>query len=202
MIKIHMSVAVGTAAALLATILLSLRITLRGRRPALILAQRWTTTRPPASTVILVLLSTIAALSFLGSSDGRPESPPTAGDFHSTATVTPGGEDAADTGDALTALRTYAGNLEDNRQSTTPVSNTQSAALPDVDTMIAQLVARLEKQPDDVKGWKMLGWSYLNMDRPEDAARAYETALKLQPGDVEIQKALEQAKSAKSPTSR
>jgi cytochrome c-type biogenesis protein CcmH len=42
----------------------------------------------------------------------------------------------------------------------------------------------------------MLGWSYLNMDRPEDAAKAYETALKLEPGNAEIEKGLEAAKSA------
>ena len=68
--------------------------------------------------------------------------------------------------------------------------------MPDVNTMIAKLVARLEKQPNDVKGWKMLGWSYLNTDRPEEAATAYETALKLEPSDLEIKKALDQAKSA------
>jgi len=69
-------------------------------------------------------------------------------------------------------------------------------ALPEVDTMIAKLVARLESQPDDVKGWKMLAWSYLNTDRPQDAARAYETALKLDPGDTETTKGLEAAKLA------
>ena len=72
----------------------------------------------------------------------------------------------------------------------------ESVELPDVNTMIAKLVARLEKQPNDVKGWKMLGWSYLNTDRPEEAATAYETALKLEPSDLEIKKALDQAKSA------
>ena len=68
--------------------------------------------------------------------------------------------------------------------------------------MIAKLIARLEKEPNDVKGWKMLGWSYLNTDRPEDAATAYETALKLEPGDAETKKALDQAKSAQNAATR
>jgi cytochrome c-type biogenesis protein CcmH len=62
--------------------------------------------------------------------------------------------------------------------------------------MIAKLVARLEKDPSDVNGWKMLGWSYLNTDKPDEAAKAYESALKLQPDNMEIKKALERAKSA------
>jgi cytochrome c-type biogenesis protein CcmH len=68
--------------------------------------------------------------------------------------------------------------------------------------MIGKLSARLERQPDDVNGWKMLGWSYLNMDRPADAVKAYEKALKLEPGDAEIKKALEQATTAQNGAAR
>ena len=73
-----------------------------------------------------------------------------------------------------------------------------SPELPDVDTMIVKLVTKLEIDPNDVNGWKMLGWSYLNTDRPDDAVKAYETALKLDPGNKEIEKALEQAKSTET----
>ncbi len=45
--------------------------------------------------------------------------------------------------------------------------------LPDVSTMIERLAARLETAPDDVKGWRMLGWSYFNTGRYEQAAAAY-----------------------------
>ena len=34
--------------------------------------------------------------------------------------------------------------------------------LPDVNTMIERLAARLETTPEDIKGWRMLGWSYFN----------------------------------------
>ena len=81
-------------------------------------------------------------------------------------------------------------------------ATSESAALPDVDTMITKLVVRLEKQPNDVKGWKMLGWSYLNTARPEEAARAYETALKLEPGDNEIRKGTGGSKSSADYDSR
>src|SRR5688572_7010185 len=37
-----------------------------------------------------------------------------------------------------------------------------SKLLPDVNTMTERLAARLEAAPDDVKGWRMLGWSYFN----------------------------------------
>lgn len=99
------------------------------------------------------------------------------------------------------ALKAYADGIDSNPQpAATASSAAASAALPDVNTMIEKLVARLQKQPEDVNGWKMLGWSYLNTERPEDAVRAYETALKLQPGDTEIKMGLEKAKSAQTAT--
>jgi cytochrome c-type biogenesis protein CcmH len=103
----------------------------------------------------------------------------------------------------LESLRAYADKIDANRQSTAATPPAPgSVELPDVNTMIAKLIARLEKQPNDVKGWKMLGWSYLNTDRPEEAATAYETALKLEPNDLEIKKALDQAKSAQNAAPR
>jgi cytochrome c-type biogenesis protein CcmH len=42
--------------------------------------------------------------------------------------------------------------------------------LPDVNTMIERLAARLETTPEDVKGWRMLGWAYFNTARYEQAA--------------------------------
>ena len=62
-----------------------------------------------------------------------------------------------------------------------------SAALPNVETMVERLVARLEQQPDDMEGWRMLGWSYLNTDRAQDAAAAYRRATVLAPENAELQ---------------
>jgi len=53
--------------------------------------------------------------------------------------------------------------------------------LPDVDTMIERLAQRLQKKPDDVEGWRMLGWSYFNVQQPTKAVQAYARAVALEP---------------------
>jgi len=70
--------------------------------------------------------------------------------------------------------------------------------LPDVDTMIERLAARLEATPDDIRGWRMLGWSYFNTGRYHDAATAYAKAAALDPGSAEIKLAYEEAKAKAS----
>lgn len=70
--------------------------------------------------------------------------------------------------------------------------------LPDVSTMIEKLAARLETAPDDVKGWRMLGWSYYNTERYDQAASAYERAVALDPTSDELKRAYEQAKAKAS----
>ena len=61
-------------------------------------------------------------------------------------------------------------------------------ALPDVETMVERLAARLEKAPDDAEGWRMLGWSRFHTQQPRKAAEAYERALALRPksGDLMV----------------
>lgn len=53
-----------------------------------------------------------------------------------------------------------------------------------VDDMIGRLAARLEKEPGDAEGWRMLGWSYFNTQRYDEAAAAYARAVALAPGDL------------------
>jgi cytochrome c-type biogenesis protein CcmH len=67
--------------------------------------------------------------------------------------------------------------------------------LPDVDTMIERLATRLEVAPDDIRGWRMLGWSYLNTGRYEQAATAYARAVKLDPNSADLKRAYEEAKA-------
>lgn len=43
----------------------------------------------------------------------------------------------------------------------------------DVNAMVSQLAARLEKNPDDAEGWFMLGRSYLALKRYGDAVKAF-----------------------------
>lgn len=57
----------------------------------------------------------------------------------------------------------------------------QGEKLDDVDTMIARLAARLEQNPDDGEGFRMLGWSYLMTGRPEQALAPFERAIELLP---------------------
>lgn len=209
MAQLYASVAIGTASTLLATILLLLRAKFRGRRPAEVLAQRWIAMSTHTSGFAVAVLAAIAVASFAsiptderGNSSGVSDQ-----SVHATARHASGMASQSDEGSGaaqdLEALLAYADKVDAEPHSTAAASRVPgSVELPDVETMIAELFARLEKQPDDVKGWKMLAWSYLNTDRPEEAARAYEAALKLEPGDVEIMKGLEQAKSVRSAAGR
>ncbi len=70
--------------------------------------------------------------------------------------------------------------------------------LPDVETMIERLAQRLEHAPNDVDGWKTLGWSYQNTNRPAQAVTAYERALALAPERKDLAEALAEARSAVS----
>lgn len=70
--------------------------------------------------------------------------------------------------------------------------------LPDVNTMIERLAARLESAPQDIKGWQMLGWSYLNTGQYQQAASAYARAAALDPNSAEIKRSYEEAKAKAS----
>ena len=52
--------------------------------------------------------------------------------------------------------------------------------------MVAKLAARLEKEPANAEGWLMLARSYYAMNRFDDAARAFERAVKLTPDDPNV----------------
>ncbi len=55
-----------------------------------------------------------------------------------------------------------------------------------VDEMVGRLAAKLQQQPDDVQGWKMLARSYAVLNRTEDAVAAYRRALALAPADSQL----------------
>jgi cytochrome c-type biogenesis protein CcmH/NrfG len=80
-----------------------------------------------------------------------------------------------------------------------PVSEAAARELlPDVNTMIERLAARLETAPDDIKGWRMLGWSYFNTGSYEQAAAAYAKAVALDPNSSELKLSYEEAKAKAS----
>lgn len=92
--------------------------------------------------------------------------------------------------------------LEDYTRSIASAEPASAAAagqlLPDVSTMIERLAARLESAPEDIDGWRMLGWSYFNTGRHEQAATAYARAVALDPSSAELKLAYEEAKSKAS----
>ena len=59
-------------------------------------------------------------------------------------------------------------------------------AISDSERMIIALAVRLQSTPDDVEGWKMLGWSYFNTERFDQAASAYRRAVELRKGDADL----------------
>lgn len=58
-----------------------------------------------------------------------------------------------------------------------------------VDEMISSLETRLAKEPGDVEGWRMLGWSKFRTDDFAGAAAAYARAVSIAPNDAETQSA-------------
>lgn len=56
----------------------------------------------------------------------------------------------------------------------------------DIEKMVADLAAKLEKEPDNLQGWVMLARSYKTMRKPQEAERAYEKAWPLVERDPEL----------------
>jgi cytochrome c-type biogenesis protein CcmH len=55
---------------------------------------------------------------------------------------------------------------------------------PDVSGMVSALAERLESQPDDINGWKMLGRSHMTLGNYAAAADAYRRAVELEDSQV------------------
>ncbi|MFW5450309.1 MAG: c-type cytochrome biogenesis protein CcmI [Methylophagaceae bacterium] len=64
----------------------------------------------------------------------------------------------------------------------------------DVGAMVMRLRNRLEDNPENLQGWIMLGRSYMTLGQHNDAMGAYQNALRLSPGDPNIEALLKQAK--------
>jgi cytochrome c-type biogenesis protein CcmH len=63
-----------------------------------------------------------------------------------------------------------------------PAGRTQAQ----IEANVNALAKRLEANPSDLQGWKMLARSYSSMDKYDEAAKAYDKALALQPGDADL----------------
>jgi cytochrome c-type biogenesis protein CcmH len=55
-----------------------------------------------------------------------------------------------------------------------------------IEANVARLAKRLESDPNDLQGWKMLARSYSSMQKFDEASKAYEKAVALQPKDADL----------------
>ena len=98
-------------------------------------------------------------------------------------------------GEMLASLADYTRSIGGEEPASTPADGN---LLPDVNTMIERLEARLAIAPDDIQGWRMLGWSYLQMERYEEAATVFGKALELDPSSAGLKRSYEEAKAKAS----
>ena len=66
-----------------------------------------------------------------------------------------------------------------------PVTAPAGDALEGVDGMIGNLAKRLNENPNDTEGWRMLGWSYFSTGQHEKSAAAYGRAAALAPENAD-----------------
>jgi cytochrome c-type biogenesis protein CcmH len=141
-----------------------------------------------APRMLVVVAAGVIPIAGFGAAISYVESPPAA-TGPSDANADPGTED----GDVAN-LADYARSIEPGKPSSPPEAG---QLLPDVNTMIERLAARLESTPQDVEGWRMLGWSYYHTGAFRQSAAAFEKALKLDPSSAELKLSYEEA-SAKA----
>lgn len=92
----------------------------------------------------------------------------------------------------LARLKDYTRSIETKGPASTAAAGD---LMPDVNTMIERLAARLASAPNDINGWRMLGWSYFNTARYDLAATAYAKALALDPTSAETKRLHEEART-------
>ena len=138
------------------------------------------------STQMLFVAAVFLLISGIGAAFSYVESAPEAAGPEETISFS--GPD----GEMLTRLTDYARSLGTEQPSSTTAAG---ELLPDVNAMIERLAARLETTPQDVEGWRLLGWSYFHTARYEHAATAFGRALVLDPSSAELKLSFEEAKA-------
>jgi cytochrome c-type biogenesis protein CcmH len=58
--------------------------------------------------------------------------------------------------------------------------------LPPMEELVKKLADKLEKQPDNLEGWLMLGRSYMAMNQPDKAIAAYERGMQVDPENTTL----------------
>jgi cytochrome c-type biogenesis protein CcmH len=136
----------------------------------------------PAAVFLLVAV--------IGSATSYVAEPPEAAGSTDTNSFSVSGSGSDD--ETLASLMDYTRSIGAEEPASTPADG---KLLPDVNTMIERLAARLETAPVDGKGWRMLGWSYFHTARYQQAASAYARAVELDPNSAEVERAYEEAKA-------
>ncbi len=85
---------------------------------------------------------------------------------------------------AVAVLRSGAASKESGAE------KAEATAVPEVETMIAGLEKKLQDNPQDARGWHLLGQAYYHVGRYPDAVKAYSRAVALDPKDAEAWSAL------------
>ena len=65
-------------------------------------------------------------------------------------------------------------------------SGKAGAGLPPVEDLIERLSARLQKNPNDISGWRTLGWSQFNLQHYDEAAATYAKAIQYFPNVADL----------------
>ncbi len=69
----------------------------------------------------------------------------------------------------------------------------QAEANPDLSNLVGQVEEQLQKSPNDLRGWSVLGPAYMRLRRFSDAADAFRKAVALSPKDADLQTSLGEA---------
>ncbi|HEX9451577.1 MAG TPA: c-type cytochrome biogenesis protein CcmI [Burkholderiales bacterium] len=83
-------------------------------------------------------------------------------------------------------LYLYLGNLQGVGAPRHPAADLSSITADQFQDMTAKLAARMQQNPGDAEGWKMLGRAYRAMERYGEANGAYKKAVELRPQDADL----------------
>jgi cytochrome c-type biogenesis protein CcmH len=83
-------------------------------------------------------------------------------------------------------LYLYLGNLQGLVAPRHPAADLSSITADQFQDMTAKLAARMQQNPGDAEGWKMLGRAYRAMERFGEANEAYKKAVELAPQDANL----------------
>ena len=144
--------------------------------------------RAAAGTLILAAVAflLVAGIGAVTSYVGNPHDATGLGD---TISLSP--SRSGSNGEMLARLTDYTRSIETEEPASMAAAD---QPLPEVNTMIERLATRLETTPEDIEGWRMLGWSYFHTARYEQAATAFARAAELDPNSAEIKLSYEEAK--------